>query len=132
MSNVRTGGQVIADHLAANDVPYVAGIPGHGSLPMVDALAEVSKPRFLQVRHEQAAVHLADGYYRASGKPLAVFTSIGPGAATPPLACHRRRRLHGGAGAPPGKRTPTCSGAASSRRSNASTGPTSRAASPSR
>ncbi len=37
MSNLRTGGQVIADHLAANDVEYVAGIPGHGCLPMVDA-----------------------------------------------------------------------------------------------
>jgi acetolactate synthase-1/2/3 large subunit len=34
----------------------------------------------LQVRHEQAAVHLADGYYRVAGMPLAVFTSIGPGA----------------------------------------------------
>jgi acetolactate synthase-1/2/3 large subunit len=32
------------------------------------------------VRHEQAAVHLADGYYRVTGTPLAVFTSIGPGA----------------------------------------------------
>ena len=80
MSNVRTGGQVIADHLAANDVPYVAGIPGHGSLPMVDALAEVSKPRFLQVRHEQSAAHLADAYFRVARKPMAVMTSIGPGA----------------------------------------------------
>ena len=34
MSNLRTGGQVIADHLAANDVEYVAGIPGHGCLPL--------------------------------------------------------------------------------------------------
>lgn len=36
--------------------------------------------KILQVRHEQSAVHLADGYYRITGKPLAVFTSIGPGA----------------------------------------------------
>jgi acetolactate synthase-1/2/3 large subunit len=36
--------------------------------------------KVLQVRHEQAAVHLADGYYRVAGVPLAVFTSIGPGA----------------------------------------------------
>ena len=44
MSNLRTGGQVIADHLAANDVEYVAGIPGHGCLPMVDAFG-VSRSR---------------------------------------------------------------------------------------
>ena len=37
MSIRRTGGQVIADHLAANGVPWVVGIPGHGNLPMVDA-----------------------------------------------------------------------------------------------
>ncbi len=36
--------------------------------------------QLLQVRHEQAAVHLADGYFRIKGEPLAVFTSIGPGA----------------------------------------------------
>jgi len=36
--------------------------------------------KIIQVRHEQSAVHLADGYYRVTGKPLAVFTSIGPGA----------------------------------------------------
>ena len=80
MSNVRTGGQVIADHLAANDVPYVAGIPGHGCLPMVDAFVGLDKPQFLQVRHEQSAAHLADAYFRVARKPMAVMTSIGPGA----------------------------------------------------
>ncbi len=80
MSNVRTGGQVIADHLAANDVEYVAGIPGHGCLPMVDAFVGLEKPTFLQVRHEQSAAHLADAYFRVARKPMAVMTSIGPGA----------------------------------------------------
>ena len=60
MSNLRTGGQVIADHLAANGVEYVAGIPGHGCLPMIDAFVGLEKPAFLQVRHEQSAAHLAD------------------------------------------------------------------------
>ncbi len=80
MSNLRTGGQVIADHLAANDVEYVAGIPGHGCLPMVDAFRGLEKPKFLQVRHEQSAAHLADAYFRIARKPMAVMTSIGPGA----------------------------------------------------
>lgn len=80
MSVVRTGGQVIADHLAANGVPWVVGIPGHGNLPMVDALVGRETPRFLQVRHEQSAAHLADAYFRVRRKPLAVMTSIGPGA----------------------------------------------------
>ena len=80
MSNLRTGGQVIADHLAANGVPYVVGIPGHGSLPMVDAFRDRQGPTFLQVRHEQSAAHLADAYFRVGRKPLAVMTSIGPGA----------------------------------------------------
>ncbi len=76
----RTGGQVIADHLEANGVPYVAGIPGHGNLPMVDALLGRERPVFLQVRHEQSAAHLADAYFRVARRPLAVMTSIGPGA----------------------------------------------------
>jgi acetolactate synthase I/II/III large subunit len=80
MSSVRTGGQVIADHLVANGVPWVVGIPGHGNLPMVDAFVEDGSPRFLQVRHEQSAAHLADAYFRVSRRPLAVMTSIGPGA----------------------------------------------------
>ena len=80
MSNRRTGGQVIADHLAANGVPWVVGIPGHGNLPMVDAYVDRDQPRFLQVRHEQSAAHLADAYFRVSRRPLAVMTSIGPGA----------------------------------------------------
>ena len=80
MSPARTGGQVVADHLAANDVPYVVGIPGHGNLPMVDAFVGLERPTFLQVRHEQSAAHLADAYFRVRRRPLAVMTSVGPGA----------------------------------------------------
>ena len=75
-----TGGQVVVQTLINEGVPYIAGIPGHGTLGLSDALLGQDKLRYLQVRHEQAAVHLADGYYRLTGVPLAVFTSIGPGA----------------------------------------------------
>lgn len=75
-----TGGQIVLQTLANEQVPYLVGIPGHGTLGLSDALLGQKDLQVLQVRHEQAAVHLADGYYRVSGVPLAVFTSIGPGA----------------------------------------------------
>jgi acetolactate synthase-1/2/3 large subunit len=75
-----TGGQVVAETLIKEGVPYIVGIPGHGTLGLSDALLGNDRLEVLQVRHEQAAVHLADGYYRVAGMPLAVFTSIGPGA----------------------------------------------------
>ena len=76
-----TGGQVVAKGLVAAGVPFVAGIPGHGCLALVDALYEEREnlPVYV-VRHEQSAVHLADGYFRVAGRPAAAFTSIGPGA----------------------------------------------------
>ncbi|MEE8414425.1 MAG: thiamine pyrophosphate-binding protein [Dehalococcoidales bacterium] len=76
-----TGGEIIAEYLIKEGIPYMIGIPGHGCLGLVDAFkGKEEEIKVLQVRHEQSAVHLADGYYRFSGKPLAVFTSIGPGA----------------------------------------------------
>jgi acetolactate synthase-1/2/3 large subunit len=75
-----TGGQIVVETLAREGVPYIVGIPGHGTLGLSDALIGQDKVKPLQVRHEQAAVHLADGYYRVTGVPLAVYTSIGPGA----------------------------------------------------
>ncbi|MGD8736611.1 MAG: thiamine pyrophosphate-binding protein, partial [Anaerolineae bacterium] len=75
-----TGGQIVVETLVNEGVPFVVGIPGHGTLGLSDALIGQDRLRVLQVRHEQAAVHLADGYYRLAGVPLTVFTSIGPGA----------------------------------------------------
>jgi len=76
-----TGGEIVAEYLISEGVPYVIGIPGHGCLGLADAfLGRERRIRVLQAMQEMAAVHMADGYYRASGRPLAVFTSIGPGA----------------------------------------------------
>jgi len=76
-----TGSQIVAQTLKNYGVEYVAGIPGHGIWTLTDAfLEEDSKLKFIQVFHEQSAVHLADGYYRVSGKPMVAVTSIGAGA----------------------------------------------------
>ena len=76
-----TGGQIVAQTLRNYGVEYVAGIPGHGIWSLTDAFLEPdSQLPFIQVFHEQSAVHLADGYYRVAGKPMAAVTSIGAGA----------------------------------------------------
>ena len=76
-----TGAQVVVEHLVRQGVGVVAGIPGHGCWTLTDALLDRSDEiRTVQVMHEQSAVHLADGFYRASGQPILAFTSIGPGA----------------------------------------------------
>ena len=75
-----SGGQIITEYLAREDIPYIACIPGHGNTALIDSLIGKDKPKAIQVKHEQAATHMADGYYKATGKPMAVSTSIGPGA----------------------------------------------------
>ncbi|WP_069874118.1 thiamine pyrophosphate-binding protein [Streptomyces malaysiensis] len=78
---VLTGGQIVARTLRNYGVDYVAGIPGHGIWSLTDAfLDDESKIPFIQTFHEQSAVHLADGYYRVTGRPQAAVTSIGAGA----------------------------------------------------
>ena len=76
---LRTGAQILWHTLVQEGVSTVFGYPGGAILPAYDALLDFPI-RHVLVRHEQSAVHLADGYYRVAGKPLAVFTSIGPGA----------------------------------------------------
>ena len=76
-----TGGEIIGRTLTNYGVKYAAGIPGHGAWSMLDGfLQDGVEVSVLQVFHEQSAVHMADGYWRASGKPMTAMTSIGPGA----------------------------------------------------
>ncbi len=76
-----SGAQIVVEYLVRQGVPVVAGIPGHGSWAVTDALLDRrDEIRTIQVMHEQSAVHLADGFYRATGRPILAFTSIGPGA----------------------------------------------------
>lgn len=77
-----TGGELVIKQLVKQGVPYIIGIPGHGVLGLFDAIRKEEQAgniRYLQVKHEQAAAAIADGYYRIKGEPLAIFASIGPG-----------------------------------------------------
>ena len=76
-----TGGELVAEYLIAEGVPYVFGIPGHGDMATFDAFKDrEDRISVVAPRHEQAAAHMADAYYRACGRPLATLTSIGPGS----------------------------------------------------
>ncbi|MBD3350307.1 MAG: thiamine pyrophosphate-binding protein [Candidatus Lokiarchaeota archaeon] len=79
--SIKTGSELIVEYLIKEGLPYIFGIPGHGSLGLTDALyRHKDKIQVIQPKQEMAGVHMAVGYYRVTGKPLAVFTSIGPGA----------------------------------------------------
>lgn len=81
-----TGSEIVVQMLVREGMPYLIGIPGHGNLPLIDALRRASKHiKVIMTRHEQAALHMADGYYRVKGEPLAVYTSIGAGASNTPI-----------------------------------------------
>jgi len=76
-----TGGEFIAEYLIKEKVPYVFGIPGHGDMALFDAFKDrQDRIEIIGVKHEQAAAHMADAYFRACGRPLATLTSIGPGS----------------------------------------------------
>lgn len=76
------GGELIAEYLVKQKVPYVIGLCGHGNVGMLDPLYEVrDKVQLISPRHEQCAGHMADGYFRVKHQPVATLTSTGPGSA---------------------------------------------------
>ena len=76
-----TGGEIVVDHLVREGVSHTFGIPGHGNTALLDAFVDRrSDISLVPAMHEQGASHMADGFYRSSGKIAAVATSIGPGA----------------------------------------------------
>lgn len=75
------GGEYIVDFLIKEKVPYVFGVCGHGNVGLLDAMYDrASELPLISPRHEQAAGHMADAYYRVAHKPVATLASIGPGA----------------------------------------------------
>ncbi|MDA3876150.1 MAG: thiamine pyrophosphate-binding protein, partial [Halothiobacillus sp.] len=75
-----SGGQILVECLKAEGVEAVFGYPGGAVLHIYDALFQQEAVKHVLVRHEQGAVHMADGYARATGKPGVVLVTSGPGA----------------------------------------------------
>ncbi len=80
-ATLRTGAAVLIDTLVQLGVSTVFGYPGGAVLPLYDALHADGRLRHVLVRHEQAAVHAAEGYARSTGEVGVVFVTSGPGVA---------------------------------------------------
>ncbi len=75
------GARILLETLIAHGVDTVFGYPGGAVLPLYDALYAEPRLRHVLVRHEQAAVHAAEGYARTTGRTGVVFVTSGPGMA---------------------------------------------------
>lgn len=79
-TNELRGNEIIAEYLIKEKVPYLFGYAGHGAIGLLDAIYDrTDKIRHISPRIEQTAGFMADAYFRLTGKPLAVYTSTGPG-----------------------------------------------------
>ena len=77
---VITGSDAILKVLAEQNVEVVFGYPGGAILPIYDSIFKSNSIKHILVRHEQAAVHAAEGYARSTGKVGVVLVTSGPGA----------------------------------------------------
>jgi acetolactate synthase-1/2/3 large subunit len=75
------GAAYIADFLAQQKVPYIFGVCGHGILGLLDGLFDRQEEiKTISVHHESAAGFMAEAYFRITQKPVATYTSCGPGS----------------------------------------------------
>ena len=77
---IMTGAEMVIRALKDQGVRHIFGYPGGAVLPIYDALFEDADIEHVLVRHEQGAVHAAEGYARSTGKPGVVLVTSGPGA----------------------------------------------------
>jgi acetolactate synthase-1/2/3 large subunit len=75
-----TGAEMVVQALIDQGVDVIFGYPGGAVLPIYDELFKTDKIKHILVRHEQGAVHAAEGYARTTGKPGVVIVTSGPGA----------------------------------------------------
>ena len=80
MTKSMTGARMVVEALKEQGVKVVFGYPGGAVLPIYDAIFQQNDIRHIMVRHEQGAVHMAEGYARSTGKPGVVLVTSGPGA----------------------------------------------------
>lgn len=86
----RTGGQVVADALAAHGVRTVFGVPGESYLALLDALADTDIG-YLSARHEGGAAFMAEAWGKLTGRPGVCMVTRGPGAANASIGVHTAR-----------------------------------------
>jgi acetolactate synthase I/II/III large subunit len=77
----KNGATLLLDVLVERGVDTLFGYPGGAVLPLYDALYAEPRLRHVLVRHEQAAVHAAEGYARTTGRTGVVIVTSGPGMA---------------------------------------------------
>ncbi|NND20839.1 MAG: acetolactate synthase 3 large subunit [Silicimonas sp.] len=75
-----TGAKMVVEALKDQGVDVVFGYPGGAVLPIYDEIFQQNQIRHVLVRHEQGAVHAAEGYARSTGKPGVCLVTSGPGA----------------------------------------------------
>nr|MCS5601912.1 thiamine pyrophosphate-binding protein [Paracoccus sp. (in: a-proteobacteria)] len=80
MSRTMTGARMVVEALRDQGVDTVFGYPGGAVLPIYDEIFQQNDITHVLVRHEQGAVHMAEGYARSTGKPGVVLVTSGPGA----------------------------------------------------
>ena len=80
MNNNMSGAQIVVEALLEHKVDTVFGYPGGAVLPIYDEIFKQKKIKHVLVRHEQAAIHAAEGYSRSTGKPGVALVTSGPGA----------------------------------------------------
>lgn len=79
-SDMVTGSEALIRSLLIEGVDSVFGIPGGSILYIYDAIRDIPEFKHIIARHEQGAIHAADGYARATGKVGVCFATSGPGA----------------------------------------------------
>ena len=80
MTRAMTGAKMVVQALRDQGVDTVFGYPGGAVLPIYDEIFQQNNIRHILVRHEQGAVHAAEGYARSTGKPGVCLVTSGPGA----------------------------------------------------
>jgi acetolactate synthase-1/2/3 large subunit len=80
MSRAMTGAEMVLQALVDQGVEHIFGYPGGAVLPIYDELFKQDRIKHILVRHEQGAVHAAEGYARSTGKVGCVLVTSGPGA----------------------------------------------------
>ncbi len=80
MTRQMTGADMVIQALRDQGVDTVFGYPGGAVLPIYDAIFQQSDIKHILVRHEQAAIHAAEGYARSTGKTGVALVTSGPGA----------------------------------------------------